>query len=93
MTKQKGAKTIPLFASEVEEAAFWDEVDSTEYFSGTGEVRLKMPPRTQNISVRLPKQLLQRLKRLAALKDVPYQSLLKVYLDEKVREEIGTLKK
>ena len=92
MKKLKAIKKIPLFASEVEEAAFWDKVDSTEYFSGKGSIHLKMLPRTQSISVRLPKTLLQRLKRLATLKDVPYQSLLKIYLDEKVREEIVGLK-
>ena len=93
MKKSKDLKRIPLFSSEQAEADFWDQVDSTDYFSGQGAVRLKMPLRTQNISVRLPKTLLQRLKKLAALKDVPYQSLLKIYLDEKVRDEISTLRK
>lgn len=86
-------KKIPAFASEKEEAAFWDKADSTRYFSGKGGLRLAMPRRTASISLRLPLQLLRRLKKLAELKDVPYQSLLKIYLDEKVREEIVTLKR
>jgi len=84
-------KRIPLFSSEKEEAAFWDRADSTLYFSGKGGVRLKLPPRTVAISLRLPKRLLERLKRLADLKDVPYQSLMKLYLDDKIREDITDL--
>jgi len=86
MKKQKAVKPVPLFASEKAEADFWDRVDTTDYFSAKGSVRLKMPRRTKNISVRLPQRLIDRLKKLATIKDVPYQSLLKVYLDEKVRE-------
>ncbi|MBI4410975.1 MAG: BrnA antitoxin family protein [Deltaproteobacteria bacterium] len=93
MKKAKNIKTIPLFASEVEEAKFWDSVDSTQYFSGKGAIHLKMPARTTTISLRLPHRLLNRLKKLADSKDVPYQSLLKIYLDEKVGEEIATIKK
>lgn len=96
MTRKKGSKklkTIPAFPSEAEEAAFWESVDSTVYFSGKGGVRLKMPGRTTVISLRLPKKLLERLKRLAETKDVPYQSLLKIYLDEKIREEIRSLQR
>lgn len=90
--KQKKLKTIPLFTSEKEEAAFWGRVDSSNYFSGKGGVRVKLPPRTTSISFRIPQRLLDRLKRLAEFKDVPYQSLLKIYLDEKVGEEIVRLK-
>lgn len=93
MKEKKKLKLIPLFKSEAEEAAFWNSVDSTEYFSGKGDIHLKLPPRTTTISLRVPRKLLQRLKRLAKAKDVPYQSLLKIYLDEKVREEITDLKK
>lgn len=92
MKRQKTVKRIPVFASEPEEAAFWDRVDSTAYFSGKGKVRLRLPSRTTTISFRIPRRLLERLKHLATLKDVPYQSLLKIYLDEKVRDEIGELR-
>lgn len=93
MKKKKQIKTIPLFESEDQESSFWNKVDSTRYFSGEGRVRLKLSPRTTTISLRVPEKLLERLKKLAQIKDVPYQSLLKIYLDEKVRDEIGQLKK
>lgn len=93
MKKRRVLKPIPVFPSETEEAAFWDTADSTVYFDGRGRVSLKLPRRTTTISVRLPQTLIRRLKRLAEMKDVPYQSLLKIYLDEKVREEISVLKK
>lgn len=89
MKNKKAIKTIPAFSSDAEESKFWDQADSTEYFSGTGGVSLKMPKRTTVISLRLPDRLLARLKNLAKLKDVAYQSLLKIYLDEKVREEMA----
>ena len=91
--KRKGLKIIPLFPSERAEAAFWESVDSTAFFSGQGKIHLKLPPRTETISLRLPQRLLERLKKLAVAKDVPYQSLLKIYLDEKVREEIASLRR
>lgn len=84
-------KKIPLFHSETEESQFWDKMDSTKYFSNHGNIYLKLPSRTTTISLRLPKRLLDRLRRLADLKDVPYQSLLKVYLDKSVGEEIQSL--
>jgi predicted DNA binding CopG/RHH family protein len=90
---RKFLKTIPMFNSEKEEAIFWDRVDSTQYFSGKGNVHLKLPLRTKSISLRLPIRLLERLKRLAQIKDVPYQSLLKIYIDEKVQDEISGLKR
>ena len=91
--KKSSLKTIPLFRNEKEESAFWDKADSTKYFSGKGKIHLKLPHRTTSISLRLPVRLLERLKRLAELKDVPYQSLLKIYLDEKVCDEIAGLKR
>ncbi len=93
MTHKKLIKKIPLFTSDTEEANFWERVESTDYFPGKGSIHLKLPSRTITISLRLPKNLLQRLKRLAEVKDVPYQSLLKIYLDEKIREEIVSLKR
>lgn len=93
MKKKSKTKTIPAFASETEEARFWDSMDSTAYFNGKGKVHLKLPARTTTISLRLPNRLLERLKRLATLKDVPYQSLLKVFLDEKIQEEMLGLKR
>jgi predicted DNA binding CopG/RHH family protein len=96
MKMQKGKKAlklIPFFSSEDEEDTFWGRVDSTDYFPGKGSVHFKMPSRTTTISLRLPNRLFKRLKNLAELKDVPYQSLLKIYVDEKVRDEMTHLKK
>lgn len=94
MKRQKATlKKIPLFASEAEESRFWDRADSTRFFRGKGGVHLKLPRRTVTISLRLPQRLLVRIKKLADLKDVPYQSLMKVYLDDKIRQEISGLKR
>ena len=89
--RKKELKKIPVFSSEREEARFWERADSTLYFPSGGRVHLKMPSRTETISLRLPKRLLERIKKLAALRDVPYQSLMKIYIDNKVREEITNL--
>ncbi len=90
--KEKELRKIPLFSSEKEETHFWEKVDSTLYFPSEGKVHLKMPARTVTISLRLPKRLLERIKKLADLRDVPYQSLMKIYIDTKVQEEISTLR-
>lgn len=91
--KNHQPKTIPLFSTEDAEARFWEKTESTDYFPNKGNIHLRMPRRTVSISLRLPVRSLQRLKRLAQLKDVPYQSLLKIYLDQKIGEEVTTLKK
>jgi predicted DNA binding CopG/RHH family protein len=83
-------KTLPRFRSEEEERAFWATHDSTDYFdySGAREVTFpKLRPSTATISLRLPQGLLDDLRVLANQRDVPYQSLLKVYLAERVAEE------
>ena len=83
-------KTIPRFRTEDEEREFWASRDSTEYLDWRrGEVRAlpKLKPSRKNISLRLPVSLLAELKLLANKRDVPYQSLLKVFLAERVRAE------
>jgi len=89
MRKQK-RKRIPDFASEAEEQEFWSTADTTEYFDWSRARRLVFPrlkPTTTPISMRLPETLLTDLKRLANEQDVPYQSLMKVYLAERVAQE------
>ena len=89
--KQKKFKPIPTFHSEDEERAFWDTADSTEYFDWSKAQHVIFPNlklSTQSISLRLPLSLLSRIKVLANKKDVPYQSLMKIFLAEKVREEM-----
>lgn len=83
-------KAIPTFATEAEERAFWETADTTEYFDWSTARRVVFPnlkPTTTPISMRLPETLLTDLKRLANEQDVPYQSLMKVYLAERVAEE------
>ena len=85
-------KRIPKFSSEAQEQAFWATADTTEYFDWSKARRAVFPnlkPTTTPISVRLPETLLLELKRLANERDVPYQSLMKVYLAERVALERG----
>ncbi len=87
----KKLKAIPKFKSEDEEIEFWDTHDSTEYIDWSKAQRTVFPnlkPSTQSISLRLPISLLADLKVLANKKDIPYQSLLKVYLSERVDKEV-----
>ena len=83
-------KTMPRFETEAEERAFWAEHDTSEYFDWSQARRVVLPelrPSTTSISMRLPVSLLTELKRLAHEQDVPYQSLMKVYLAERVAQE------
>ena len=85
----KKLKKIPVFKNEDEERKFWDTHDSTEYVDWSKAVHAVFPNlrlSTQTISLRLPLSLLSELKALANKRDVPYQSLMKIFLAEKVRE-------
>ncbi len=80
-------KTIPNFANEIEEQAFWESHDSTEYLDWGKAQSVVLPnlkPTTKTISLRLPQHLLDSIKAAANSRDVPYQSLIKVWLQEKV---------
>ncbi len=83
-------KKIPHFRNENEEDKFWSTHDSTEYIDWSKAAHMEFPNlklTTKTISLRLPAMLLDNLKKLANKKDVPYQSLIKVFLDEKVKGE------
>ena len=83
-------KVIPRFKPEDEEREFWATHDSSEYvdWSGAETVTLaRLKPSTETISLRLPESLLNELKILANQRDVPYQSLLKIFLAERVETE------
>lgn len=85
MTKKP--KPIPAFADEAEERAFWESHDSADYVDLSTAERVRFPnlkPSTKAISLRLPVSLLERIKVEANKRDVPYQSLIKVWLAEKV---------
>jgi len=91
MAKRK-PKSIPEFRSEDEEREFWATHDSSDYLDWAEARRAVYPslkPSTETISLRLPASLLADLKILANRMDVPYQSLLKVYLADRVHEEFG----
>ena len=84
----KPRKPIPKFTSEAQERAFWETNDSTEYLDWSQAQRAVFPnlkPGTKTISLRLPQHLLDAIKSAANSRDVPYQSLMKVWLQEKVR--------
>jgi len=85
-------KKIPKFKTEDEEREFWSTHDSTEYVDYTKGKKLLLPelkPSTRSISIRLPESLIEKLKVLANERDVPYQSLMKILLAEKVEEELS----
>jgi len=91
MAKSKRSLTpIPEFASEADERRFWETHDSVGYvdWSRASVVSLRnLKPSTETISLRLPAPLLSDLKALANKRDVPYQSLLKVFVADRVAEE------
>jgi predicted DNA binding CopG/RHH family protein len=83
----KLTKTIPRFKNEAEERAFWESQDSTAYVDWSKAKRAVLPnlkPTTKTISLRLPQHLLDSIKTAANARDVPYQSLIKVWLQEKL---------
>ena len=88
----KKLKPIPKFKSEKAWANFWMAHDSTEYMDWSRAKRAVFPnlkPTYKSISLRLPAYMLDEIKLLANKKDVPYQSLMKVFLAEKVKEELA----
>lgn len=92
----KDLRKIPKFKDEAEEAEFWTSHDSGDYVDWSKAERTVFPnlkPSTEAISLRLPSPLLARLKELANEKDVPYQSLMKVYLSERVTRELKVSRK
>lgn len=83
----KPTKTVPTFKSESEERQFWETDDSIDYVDWSNAERVRLPnlkPSTAAISLRLPVSLLERIKIAANKRDMPYQSLIKVWLSEKV---------
>lgn len=89
MSKQEG-KIIPQFASEADERAFWETHDSAGYVDWSKAKRARLPnlrPSTKTISLRLPEHLLDSIKVAANARDVPYQSLMKIWLQEKLHSK------
>ena len=84
---RKSLKPIPAFATEAEERRFWETHDSAEYLDWSKAERARLPalkPSTTAISLRLPVPLLERIKIAANKRDMPYQSLIKAWLAERL---------
>ncbi|MEE4601410.1 MAG: BrnA antitoxin family protein [Desulfobacteraceae bacterium] len=84
-------KKIPKFKSESEERLFWQKHDSSEYVDWSDAENVVMPklkPSTRSISIRLPESMIEELKVLANKRDVPYQSLLKIFISERIDAEL-----
>jgi len=89
---KKKLKLIPKFKNEDEERDFWDTHDTTEYFDMSKPMMIKFPNlkmSTKIITFRITQSLYEDLKTLANKNDVPYQSLMKMFLAQKVREEFA----
>ena len=83
-------KVVPKFSTEDEEREFWGSHDSSEYVDWNRSQSVTLPrlkPPTRTISIRLPESLIDDLKVLANKRDVPYQSLVKIFLAERVIRE------
>jgi predicted DNA binding CopG/RHH family protein len=88
-------KKIPKFKSEDKEREFWAKEDSTEYIDWKSAKNIILPnlkPSLKTISLRLPELMLSELKLLANKRDIPYQSLLKIFLAERIEKELKTFK-
>ena len=84
-------KKLPMFRNEDQEREFWSKADSTAYVNWEQAKRVVLPnlkPTQKTISLRLPAMMLAELKRLANKRDVPYQSLLKIFIAERLDEEL-----
>lgn len=84
-------KLLPTFQNEDEEQAFWATHDSTEYLDWTQAEQAIFPrlkPSTKTISLRMSESMLNELRTLANKRDVPYQSLIKIILQEHIDREL-----
>lgn len=88
----KKVREVPRFRSDEEAGAFWQSHDTTAYVDWSAAQRVqftKLRPSTTTISLRLPQGLLDALRVLANERDVPYQSLLKIFLADRIAQEQG----
>ena len=87
----KNQKKIPKFKSDKEERDFWAKSDSIEYIDWSRSEKVLYPdlkPSVRSISIRLPEMMIKELKQQANKRDIPYQSLIKMYLQERIENEI-----
>ena len=88
-------KKVPKFKSADEERKFWSSADATEYIDWKQAKKTILPnlkPSLKTISLRLPESMIEELKLLANKRDIPYQSLLKMFLAERIDEELKAIK-
>ena len=88
---RKNNKRIPKFKNEDEEREFWATHSPLDYFDLSKAKKVVLPnlkPSVKTISIRLPEMMLEQIKLLANKRDVPYQSLLKIFLAEKIEAEL-----
>jgi len=86
-------KKIPKFKTESEERDFWANADSSDYIDWSKARRVLLPnikPSLRTISLRLPELMLEELKLIANKRDVPYQSLIKIFLSERLSKELNS---
>ncbi|MCL5991737.1 MAG: BrnA antitoxin family protein [Bacteroidetes bacterium] len=86
----KNVKNIPKFDNEQAENKFWQNADSTEYINWKNSsvaIFTNLKPSVKSISIRLPQMMINELKQLANKRDIPYQSLIKVFLQERIDRE------
>lgn len=90
----KAKNKIPKFKNEQEELEFWQENDSADFIDWNQAKKVRFPnlkPSTKTISLRLPESILDELKIIAHKNDVPYQSLIKIFLKERIDKELGSV--
>jgi len=90
--RKTNKKSIPKFNSEDEEREFWATHSPLDFFDKSSFKRVTLPnlkPSVKTISIRLPEMMLEQLKLLANKRDVPYQSLLKMFLAERIEKELS----
>lgn len=88
----KKRKKIPIFNNEEEEREFWANHDSVDYIDWEPTEKIVFPnlkPSSKTISLRIPENILEELKMLAKKRDVPYQSLIKMYLKDRIDKELN----
>jgi predicted DNA binding CopG/RHH family protein len=93
--KKNKIKDIPRFKNEDEERDFWSTHDFTDYFDVFKPVKLDLShlkPSTQPVTIRLPQFLVENLKQIANKRDVPYQSLMKIFLAERINQELNAFR-
>jgi predicted DNA binding CopG/RHH family protein len=87
-------KRVPGHRSEDEEREFWSKADSSDHIDWKQAKRVtlsKLKPSLRTISLRLPEMMIEELKLLANKMDVPYQTLIKIYLSERIRKELKSV--